>query len=153
MLLTSWQPAGRISTFRGNVKKSVEALVPSTFRLTLGDTEKGQWLKKGLRFIFPHDYQVQSTDFVSWTPLLWHCSLSSVEGYCTRRQAVQRPDLCDDPSFQFLQAFQQLRQQDFGPVDLVVTGQTTRARNTRAYACACIDCGIVVHTCFMPVVH
>ncbi|KAI0703143.1 hypothetical protein C8Q76DRAFT_801989 [Earliella scabrosa] len=60
LTLASPRPAGRISTFRGNIKKSVEALVSSTFRLSLGDAEKGQWLKKGLRYIFPNDYEADT---------------------------------------------------------------------------------------------
>lgn len=54
------QPAQRISTFRGKVKKHTDGVVASTYGLQPGDGAKVDWLDNKLTYIYPHDYKVNA---------------------------------------------------------------------------------------------
>ncbi|KAJ8456690.1 hypothetical protein ONZ51_g11974 [Trametes cubensis] len=53
-------PAQRISTFRGNVRKLADGQPRTAFGLVFGDTEMGDWLQEGHRYIYPFNYQNKS---------------------------------------------------------------------------------------------
>ncbi|KAI0631685.1 hypothetical protein C8Q77DRAFT_1074678 [Trametes polyzona] len=55
-------PLQRIPIFRGNVRKLVEGVPITTFHMRFGDKEKGEWLLRNHRFLYPHDYEAKTIE-------------------------------------------------------------------------------------------
>ncbi|KAI0629565.1 hypothetical protein C8Q77DRAFT_1181024 [Trametes polyzona] len=55
-------PYQRIPIFRGNVRKLVEGVPITTFGMRLGDKERGEWLLRNHRFLFPYDYGAKTVE-------------------------------------------------------------------------------------------
>ncbi|KAI9063912.1 hypothetical protein FKP32DRAFT_1570908, partial [Trametes sanguinea] len=50
-------PVDRIPLFRSRARDAVNGAVRATYNLTPGDSSHVDWLLKGCRYIYPHDYQ------------------------------------------------------------------------------------------------
>ncbi|KAI0639899.1 hypothetical protein C8Q77DRAFT_1214291 [Trametes polyzona] len=53
-------PSQRIPTFRGTIRRLVEGLPMTAFKLKFGDEEKGNWLQEEYRFINDFDWEART---------------------------------------------------------------------------------------------
>ncbi|KAI0629512.1 hypothetical protein C8Q77DRAFT_1065182, partial [Trametes polyzona] len=55
-------PSQRIPIFRGNVRKLAEGVPITAFGMVFGDKEKGEWLLRSHRFLYPFNYEAKTID-------------------------------------------------------------------------------------------
>lgn len=56
--MLAFQPTQRVYNLCSKAKKATDLLVSTVFNLEGGDGDKVQWLHDGLRYIYPHSYEV-----------------------------------------------------------------------------------------------